>query len=232
MEVRRLSCHSGAEAARGTAVIIDVFRAFTCEPLMVHLGARHIRLESDIARCLSTHGDALLVGEANEVPIDGFDLTNSPFLILQHGAAMFAGRAVVHRTTAGVTGALLALDKADDVLLASYVNAAATARYIQAQQPRVVSIVAMGMRATDTAPEDERCGDYIESLLTGRAYDHIEAMADILANETAQRFLRGDKPYLPAADPLLCLQRDIFDFALRAERREDGVYATAIPSYI
>lgn len=228
MEVRRLSCLSGAQAARGIAVIIDVFRAFTCEPFMVHLGARSIRLESDVARCLASRGDTLLVGEANEVPIDGFDLTNSPFLMLQRGVAMFEGRAVLHRTTAGVTGALMALDKADEVLLASYVNAAATARYIQALQPKLVSIVAMGMRATDTAPEDERCGDYIESLLTGRTYDHIEALNEILANETAQRFLRAEKPYLPTADPLLCLQRDIFDFALRAERREDGVYAVPV----
>jgi len=225
MNVRRLSCLPGADAARGIAVIIDVFRAFTCEPLMVHLGARSIRLESDIERCLATRGDALLVGELNEVPIEGFDLTNSPFLILQHGAALFEGRAVIHRTTAGVTGALTALDKADELLPASYVNAAATARYIRARRPDVVSIVAMGMRAIDTAPEDERCGDYIESLLTGGTYDHIAALNEILANETAKRFLLGNKPYLPTADPLLCLQRDIFDIALRAERREGGVYA-------
>ena len=52
---------------------------------------------------------AVLVGEINEEPIEGFDLTNSPSLILAGGRALFEGRTVVHRTTSGVTGALTAL---------------------------------------------------------------------------------------------------------------------------
>lgn len=230
MEIRRLSCRQGAEAARGLAVIIDVFRAFTCQPLMFHCGARSITLEGDVEKCLRYRDQAVLVGEVNERPIGGFDLTNSPSLILKQGSALFAGRRVVHRTTSGVTGALTALERADEVLLASFVNAAATARYIRARHPAVVSIVAMGIRSMAQAPEDERCGDYLESLLTGRAYDHIAALAEILANETAQKFLRGDKAYLPREDPALCLQRDLFDFALKAESHPDGVRSIPVRS--
>ncbi|MCP5426154.1 MAG: 2-phosphosulfolactate phosphatase [Gammaproteobacteria bacterium] len=217
MHIQRLSLREGAEAARGTTVIIDVYRAFTCEPLMYYLGASQVLLESHIDRCLTFRGQHLLVGEENELPIEGFDLTNSPSLILAKGRDFFAGRTVLHRTTSGVTGTLIAHTHSDEVLLASFANAAATAYYIRQRHPELVSIVAMGTRSEKPSPEDEWCGAYIESLLCGKPYDHIEAMQEILTNETAQKFLRGDKPYLPREDAALCIQRDLFDFALRAE---------------
>lgn len=231
MEIRRLSLAEGAAAAEGTAIVIDVFRAFTCEPLMIHCGAAHVLLEGEPERCRAyrqVNPAAILVGEANEVPLDGFDFTNSPTHILTAGPARFAGRTVVHRTTSGVTGAIRCLERCTTVLLASYATARATAEFVLRQQPAVVSIVAMGIRSQAKAPEDERCGDYIASLLGGPAYDHVAALAEILAHETAQKFLRGDKPYLPREDVPLCLQRDLFDFALRAERRGDLVEAPRV----
>ncbi|MBL8658442.1 MAG: 2-phosphosulfolactate phosphatase [Rhodospirillales bacterium] len=228
MRILRLSLAEGARAARGVAVVIDVFRAFTCEPVMYACGAKRILLEGDVERCFAWKDRALLVGERDEVPIDGFDLTNSPSQILARGSALFAGRTVVHRTTAGVTGALAALAHADAVFLASYITARATVAAIRARNPAVVSIVAMGIRAQAPAPEDERCGDYIEALLSGDAYDHLAAVVEILRQETAQKFLRGDKAYLPREDPALCLQRDLFDFALEARQTADGVEAVRV----
>ncbi len=236
MEIVRLSLAEGAAAARGVAVVIDVFRAFTCEPLLYACGAERIVLEGDIGRCLGWRDRALtrgvprpvLAGEHNELPIDGFDLTNSPYLILRHGRAMFEGRTVVHRTTSGVTGAIAALAGAERVYLASYLTARATAAVVRAQQPALVSIVAMGIRSKEPAPEDERCGDYIAALLDGSFYDHLAAVIEIVGHETAQKFLRGDKAYLPKEDPLLCLQRDLFDFALEARAGADGVEAVRV----
>jgi 2-phosphosulfolactate phosphatase len=225
MEIQRLSLWEGANAARGTTVIIDVFRAFTCEPLLFHYGASGIVLEGDIERCLAMRGDAILIGENNEVPIEGFDLTNSPKEIMKKGRNFFSGRNIIHRTTSGVTGAVAALAHADEVLMASFVTAHATARYIEMKNPDLVSIVAMGIRSKEKAPEDEFCGDYIESLLTGKPYDHIEAIRRILEHETAQKFLRGDKPYLPREDPAICIQRDLFPFTLTAERAGDNIKA-------
>jgi 2-phosphosulfolactate phosphatase len=232
MEIARLSLAEGAAAARGVAVVIDVFRAFTCEPLLYACGAKRIVLEGDIGRCLAWKNGAaprpVLVGEHNELPIDGFDLTNSPYLILRNGASVFHGRTVVHRTTSGVTGALAALEVAERVYLASYLTARATAEVIRAQRPAVVSIIAMGIRSMAPAPEDERCGDYIASLLTGARYDHLAAVAEIVGHETAQKFLRGDKAHLPKEDPVLCLQRDLFAFALEAKVTADGVEAVRV----
>lgn len=230
MRIRRLSCLDGADAARGFTVVVDVFRAFTCLPLLLRLGARPVLLEADIARCLSLQGDAVLVGERNEAPIEGFDLPNSPSMILAAGQRRFDGQRVVLRTTSGVAGALIALRRADEVLLASFVNARATAAYLRARGAALVSLVAMGTHGQQQAPEDERCADCIESLLRGTAYDHVAAIAEILASDSARRFLAADKPYLPAADPALCLQRDLFEHAIRAEAADGWVRAVPRPA--
>ena len=228
MRIKRLSLRKGSEAAEGLAVIIDVFRAFSCEPLMFHYGARAVILEGDVDKCLAMRRGAVLVGERDGLPIPGFDLTNSPFLIMKKGRPFFYRKKVIHRTTSGVTGALAALERCDDVLLASFLTARATVQYIRQKAPEIVSIVAMGNRAVSKAPEDEFCADYIESLLTDKPYDHLRAIREILRSETARKFLRGDKSYYPREDPLICLQRDLFDFALRADRKGGLVTATAI----
>ena len=227
MEIRRLSFAQGARTATGLAVIIDVFRACSSEPLLAYLGAERILLEGDVDKCFAMRGDALLVGSRDEEPIAGFDLTNSPYWILRAGTALFRGRTVIHRSTSGVGGALAALEHADEVLLASFLNARATAAYILSCKPAVVSLVAMGSRASIRAPEDEYCADYLDSLLTGKAYDHIAAMAGILAHHNARKYLDAANPHMPKEDVLLCLQRDLVDFALRAERR--GAMVEAIP---
>ena len=228
MKIQRLSLMDGLKKARGTTIVIDVFRAFTCEPLMYYYGAGRIVLEQDIDTCKRMKGDTVLVGEHNEVPIESFDLTNSPWLITKRGRTLFEKKTVVHRTTSGVTGAVTAMKHSDEVLLASFVNARATVRYINEHKPDIVSIVAMGIRSVAPAPEDEYCGDYLESMLTGKSYDHVHAVADILAHETAQKFIRGDKPYLPKEDPAMCLQRDIFDYALKAEWENGAIVATRV----
>ena len=224
MNVVRTSLAEGAAEARGTAVVIDVFRAFTCAPLFLHLGVGRLVLEADPARATAlrrAHPDWLLAGEVNEVPIEGGDLSNSPSEILRKGRAFFRGRTLVHRTTAGVTGATAALGRAEEVLLGAFVTAGATARYIRERNPRTVTLVAMGSRAAEPSPEDEACASCLEHLLTGRPYDHLSALEEILFDPAAGKFLRGGTPHLPPEDPVLCLQRDLFDMVLGAGM-EDG----------
>jgi 2-phosphosulfolactate phosphatase len=230
MEIRKLSLKQGAEQAEGVSVVIDVFRAFSCEPLMFHLGAAEILLEADVEKCLALQRatNGILVGEKDELPIPGFHLTNSPYLILQKGKAFFQKRTVIHRTTSGVTGALIALERSSEVLLGSFMTARAIAGYLKRLDPPLVSIVAMGIRSQSKAPEDEACAGYIESLLTGKPFDMAQSLGVILAHETAQKFLRGDKPYLPKEDVAISLQRDLFDFVLRAARHGEHVKAEIV----
>jgi 2-phosphosulfolactate phosphatase len=231
MRVIRTCCAQGAREASGLAVIIDVFRAFSCEPLFFHLGAAKIILEADPLRASAMkrdHPELVLVGEVNEVPIEGADLGNSPSEILLKSEGFFRNKTVLHRTTAGVTGAAAALERADEVILGSFMTAKAVATYIRDKSPALVTLVAMGERAKQKAPEDEACADYLEHLLTGKPYDPVSSLRQIVFQPTTQKFIAGSKPYLPREDPLFCLQRDLFDFVLLARKQEDQVVVVKI----
>lgn len=49
-----------------------------------------------------------------------------------------------------------------------------------------------------------------------------------LAFGTVRRFFRADQPDFPVEDPVLCLQRDVYEIALRAERDRDRVVVPKI----
>lgn len=231
MDVTHTRLLEGAQTARGMAVIIDVFRAFTCEPLLFSLGIQKSILVStpEEAFALKKNNDELvLIGEVEGIPIEGFDLGNSPSEILKKGKAFFAGKTVVHRTSSGVQGVLAALDVADEVLLASYALAGSIARYIQSKQPPRVSLVSMGWALRHSAPEDEWCGRYIAHLLGVTDYNHNEAIKEILYNQTTQKFFDPEKPHFPPEDPIMCLQLNVYNFVLRAEREADEVVVNKI----
>lgn len=226
MDISRASLLEGAQAARGVAVIIDVFRAFTCSPLLFSLGIQKSILVStpeDAFALKEGNKDLVLIGEVDGIPIEGFDLGNSPSEILKHGSSFFSGKSVVQRTSSGVQGAIAALEVADEVLPASYALAGSTARYILAKQPSRVSLVAMGWSLKKIAPEDEWCARYISHLLGKGDYNYNEAFRDILFNKLTQKFFSPDQPHFPPEDPILCLQSDIYDFILKVEREDNLV---------
>jgi hypothetical protein len=86
----------------------------------------------------------------------------------------------------------------------------------------------MGDDGLQITPDDESCADYIEHLLTGREYNHVDALAQILRHECTQRFLRGDQTGFPPEDPVLSLQRDLFDFVLVATMEGENLVARRI----
>ncbi len=230
--ILRLSLLDGARQAEGVAVVIDVYRAFTSAALMLHLGAVQLILlaEPEAVLKFKREKGTLAVGEVDGKMVPGFDLGNSPGHIMAAGRDVFAGQTVAQRTSAGVAGALAAARRAETVLLGSYVTAAATARYLQklSPPPPVVSLVAMGDKGQQTTPEDEACADYLAHLLDGRPYDHTAALRRIVAHECTLKFLRGNQPHFPPSDPIYCLQRDLFDFAIVATREKDLLIAQRV----
>ena len=137
---------------------------------------------------------------------------------------------MAQRTSAGTQGAVAAAQQADAVILGSFVTAGAIARYLQnlSPSPDVVSLVAMGSAGTRVTPDDEMCAAYIEHTLTGRPYDHARALSVVVDDECTQQFLRGDQDHQPAADPVYCLQRDLFDFVLVATLQDGRLVARRI----
>ena len=233
MEITRHSLLDGARSVSGTAVIIDVFRAFSCAALLHHLGVADLYLEENPDKVLelkSTRG-FIALGENEGVMIEGFDLGNSPTEILAREREFFRGKTVVQRTSAGVRGIFAAFESgAERVFAAGYSTAAPLAARIIRANPENVHLVAMGLSGREKTPEDERLGDYLESLLTNGAveYDHFAALQSILTHESAQKFLRGDRKHYPPTDVTYCLQKDIFDFALEAVREEGMIRIEAV----
>ena len=231
MEVTHTRLLEGAQTAKGVAVIIDVFRAFTCAPLLFSFGIQKSILVSTPQEAFvlrEKNSELVLLGEVGGIPIDGFDLGNSPSEILKKGTAFFDGKTVVQRTSSGVQGVLTALDVADEVLPASYTLAKSTARYILSKQPPRVILVSMGVALKEMAPEDEWCGRYIAHLLGVNDYNHNEALKEILYNQTTQKFFDPEKPHFPPEDPIMCLQLDSHDFGLRATRDDGKVVVNKI----
>jgi 2-phosphosulfolactate phosphatase len=232
MRILRKHLLEGARQAEGVAVVIDVYRAFTCAALMIHLGAAEIVLvtEPEAALKLKRKKGFLAVGEVGGQKVPGFDLGNSPTRVLAAGRECFAGRTVAQRTSAGVQGAAAAARRSEIVILGSYVTAAAIGRYIQglSPPPEVVSLVAMGDGGLVATPEDEACADYIEHLLTGRHYDHLAALRRVVEHGSTQKFLRSNQDHLPPTDPLYCLQRDLFNFVVVAREEKGSLVARRV----
>ena len=161
------------------------------------------------------------MGEVDEVPLEGSEVGNSPSHIILKGEPYFKDKTVIHRTTSGVTGVSSAYDKAEEIILGSFVMAKAVATYIKSQNPGMVTLLAMGARAQKRAAEDEACADYLEHLLTDTPYDPVQAFKHIVFQQTAQKFIQGTREYLPKEDPIFCLQPNLFDFVLTVKRTGD-----------
>ena len=240
MRVDRRSLLAGAVDAQGTVVVIDVLRAFSCSALMFHYGVRDLALVRTPEEALAFRDrdpDYLVAGEVKGVKVPGFDLGNSPADIVAKGEAFFRSRRVAVRSSAGTQGVLAAVAHADQVILGAYMTASAIARYVTAQTSSeasvrrcdgTVTIVAMGFEGVRPSVEDERCGDYIEHLLTGKPYDHLAAMWECLNDPDIAASLRGEHHYRPKEDIVLALQRDLFDFAMVGRLEDDHVRVTRV----
>jgi len=233
MQIERRSLLTGAADSRGVVVVIDVLRAFSCSALMFHYGIRDLALvktPQEALRFRERDPDYLVAGEVKGVKVEGFDLGNSPADIVSKGESFFRSRRVAARSSAGTQGVLAAAAHAELVMLGSYMTAAATAAYIRDRahvdaltggHETMVTIVAMGFEGVQPSVEDERCGDYLEHLLTGQPYDHLQAMWECMRDPEIAASLRGEHDYRPKEDIVLALQRDLFDFVM-VGRLEDG----------
>src|SRR5690606_34278459 len=86
MRIEVLDFVAGARAARGVAVIIDVFRAFSVACYAAAGGAARIIPVADAGEALAlrrAHPDWLAAGERHARRLPGFDFGNSPTEITQ-----------------------------------------------------------------------------------------------------------------------------------------------------
>jgi len=214
MRIKRLSLLEGAEQAEGVAVIIDVLRAATTAAYALALGAERLIPTDSVEEALRLrrlHPSWLLMGERGGRRLEGFDLGNSPWELRNRS---LKGRVIIHATSSGTRG-LVHARRAEEVLLAGFVNADATARYIRRRDPAQVSLVAMGEEAVRPAMEDEFCAQYIEALLRGEKPDFDEMRRRIAAAPSISKFFDPAQPQYHPEDLEMALELNKFDFAMK-----------------
>jgi 2-phosphosulfolactate phosphatase len=227
MTINILHLNDGASAAKGLTVIIDVFRAFSVECYAFHNNAEKIIAvsEIDLAYELKKNNpDYILLGERNESIMPGFDFGNSPSHILNED---FTGKTLVHTTSSGTQGIARAIH-ADEIITGSFVNAAAIVNYIKVKKPKIVSLVCMGYATLYPVEEDSFCAEYIRNELSGIPSDFGQ-MKETIRNTSGKRFFEeGKQHFAPSSDFDLCLDRNRFDFIIRAEKKGDLAYMKRI----
>ncbi|WP_345973591.1 2-phosphosulfolactate phosphatase [Sulfurimonas diazotrophicus] len=204
-------------------VVIDVVRAFTVAHYAFLRGAAEILLVPDVAAAFAVREErpeVLLAGEVGGLPIEGFDLDNSP---ARFALAELEGLTIVQKTTNGVKAALHSLG-APAVLLTGFSNAEATAHYLQARyggSDARINLVA----SHPTGDEDFACAEYIRSLLLGEAMDTDEVRRRIYGCETVAKFLDPARPDFNPEDIDYCATSlpPAFVMAVRQDARWTSV---------
>ena len=218
MKIQLLSLLEGARRAEGTAVIIDVLRAFTTAGVAFERGALRIVMTAEVSNALRLKrrgvGD-LVMGEVGGKRPEGFDFGNSPWELSR---ADVRGKTLIQSTRAGTVG-IAAARKARRIYAASFAVAGATARAILRDRPAVVSIVAMGQDAAERSDEDELCALYLRNLLEGRRPDFASVRRLALACKTADKFRDPSRPWFDRRDLKMALTLDSCRRAIRVRRR-------------
>lgn len=190
----RVSVAFTGEAARRagpegrTAVVIDVVRATTCIVEALANGARSVRPFGSVRGVRAAAvgaGGVLLCGERGGLPIDGFDLGNSP---REFGADAVAGKRLLMKTTNG-TAAFLAVARAKRVLAAAFVNLGAVADRLVSDADDVL-IVCAGKEGA-FALDDAVCAGHLALAIEARAPGAVE-LDD--AAHAARDLARARKP--------------------------------------
>ncbi len=166
---RYVNIEGAASIEGGTAVVLDVLRAYTTAAWAFALGAERVVLSDDLNEALllkSRLPGALALKDSEPVP--GFELSNSPVELQHHD---LHGKTIVQKTTAGTVGAVAA-KRAEHLYCASFLNAEATAEAIYESGAQQATFVVTGEGGA--ADEDQSCAEYIAALVQAMQGRHPE----------------------------------------------------------
>ena len=198
----------------GVAVVIDVLRATTtmihalaagCDAIMP---CNEIEEARRIARSLP-EGSALLAGERQGLPIDGFDLGNSPGDCTPD---VCSGKTLVMTTTNGTRAILASLD-AERVLVAAFVNRKATVEALKVED-RPIHLVCAGTDGQISLEDSMFAGALALELDEWVWEESAGTVASIKIDEpetTPETILANDE----ARDRRIALARDRVDHGRR-----------------
>jgi 2-phosphosulfolactate phosphatase len=228
MEFRRAFLADTLMEVAGPVVVIDVLRAFSTAAYAFAAGAQDIAVVGTVAEAFALRGQmprALIMGEVDGLPVEGFDFDNSPAQFLERD---FSGKHLIQRTSSGTQGVVLSRN-ASPLLTSSFVVAGATARFLQQMKPHIVTFVITGYGPEGPGDEDAACADYLESLLNGEDPEVRPYLQRVRHSPPGQKFLDPDQPEFKQVDLDLCLQIDRFDFVMQVERIDNKLTMRAVP---
>lgn len=196
-----------SDVANRVVAVVDVLRASTTIAVALANGARAViplaSSEDVVSRSKSLmRSEVKLAGERKSMPIAGFDLGNSP---LEYTKEVVEGKTIMITTTNGTT-AVLAVQGARDLVIASYVNFSAVLSLLSAalRGETDVTILCAGQDRR-FALEDAACaGMFVRHLSTKQT--------NVELNDAAQAALLLDKKY--GANPRKLLRSTAHGLAL------------------
>ena len=156
-----------ADTAGRLVVIVDVLRASTTVATALGNGAKTVMplegADEVISRSKEFHRSAvILAGEQKMLPIAGFDLGNSPQDFTKKAVE---GKTILITTTNG-TRALLGVQGARDIVIASYVNFTAVLALMKvaASSNTDIAIICAGEEGGFTLEDAACAGRYVRAL--------------------------------------------------------------------
>lgn len=181
---------SAADVANRVVAVVDVLRASTSIAIALDNGARAViplaSSEDVISRAKSLErSEVRLAGERKSQQIPGFDVGNSPRDFTREAVE---GKTILMTTTNG-TNAILAVQGARDVVIASYVNFSAVLSMLRAalRGGTDVAILCAGQEKR-FALEDAACaGLYVQHITAKQTKAQI--------NDAAQAAMLIDKKF-------------------------------------
>ena len=212
---------AGAQASRGVAIVIDVFRCCSVAAHALAAGAARIVPVADVEAAYALKRalpDAWLIGERYGQPLPGFDAGNSPTEVR---ALPLAGRTLIHTTHAGTQG--LEGAAAEVVFTGAFVNLGATIAAVRALAPPEVWIVAMGHQARERCVEDDLCAAWLAARFEASgavpaAQSEAALREQLRAAPAAHKFFDPALTWAPESDFDACAQLDRVPFAVQRRR--------------
>lgn len=174
------------DLAEATVVVVDALRMTSVAVTAIAAGCSGVLAVGGVKEAWALAGecDALLGGERQALPIEGFDFSNSP---LEYTEERISGHRLVMSTTNG-THAILAAASARRMLLGAFINASATARAVLSEEK--VGIVCAGTMGAFTLEDALAAGSIIDRVQALGAATQLDDMA--LAAHMLYQSARGD----------------------------------------
>lgn len=141
-------------------VVVDILRATSCMTTAFAHGVESITPFAKLDECLAMKDQGFFTaGERDGKKVDGFDLGNSPFEYMEPS---LRGKRIAFTTTNGTQAIVKSLG-ASHIIIGSFLNLSAVARYLQSVEENIL-IVCAGWKGKFNLEDTLFAGALIEKL--------------------------------------------------------------------